>query len=125
MPEQMEPRAPWVPWVATSVALVVVAVGAYTIGANTGGTTGAPSRQVWADNDVQKLWAFFLIFLAFSGLRWTWWGPHWRYRLWRRHAYYRPWDPDPREAWEAWHRQAHRDMDSSAAPSSRATPPER
>lgn len=123
MNEHLEPRAPWIPWAITSVALVVVAAIAYAVGASTGGGTADLVRRGWPDNDIGKIWAFFLMFWIFGALRWLWWGPSWRHHARRYHAYYDRWPPHPRDEWEAWHRQAHREMDTTGGhvPGSRPT----
>jgi len=118
MDEQLERRAPWIPWTITSAALLIVAAVGYFLGAQSvsaGFPGGDATRRVWSGDDLEKVWALIFLFWIFGGLRMLWWGPSWRPHAWRYRGYHWPW-PDPRDDWDEWHRQAHRRMDSSREP---------
>lgn len=102
---QIGPRASWVPWAITAVALVLVAVVAYSVGAQQQAVAGAtPVRRVWVPF-FPGVWVFLLVWLIVGGLHRLWWWGGYPYRPWR---YRRSYDPhDEREAWEEWHRRAH------------------
>ena len=76
MEDRIERRSPWIPWAITSVALVLVAVAAYGIGAHQEATVvgGDPAARVWHHHGFPGIWLFFLLFWLFGGLRWMWWG---------------------------------------------------
>ena len=116
MNEHMEGRAPWVPWAVTSVALLAVAAVAYYLGVRNGelmGAAGGEGARLWHRHGhgfgFGGLWMFFVMFWVFAGLRRLWWGP--RYYGWHRRGPYRA-CYDDRDAWEEWHRQAHRSPDA-------------
>lgn len=102
---------PWIPWAVTSVALVLVALIAYTLGAGHQVVAdGEPVRRVWVHGGFPGFWLFFLLlWVLFGGLRRMWWGWGSPYYPWRYRRYYRhPYDyDDEREEWEEWHRRAH------------------
>jgi hypothetical protein len=119
-------RTPWVPWAITSVALVLVAIIAYAIGAQHHVVVdGEPVRHVWVHSGFGGFWLFLLLFwILFGGLRRMWWGwgyPYYPWRYYRR--YYRhPFDyEDEREQWEEWHRRAHGRTDAQGGPSGQST----
>jgi hypothetical protein len=118
--DRLERRAPWIPWAITSLALVMVAMIAYSLGAQREGAAVAeePVRRVWFFG-FPGFWLFFVLFWMFGGLRRMWWGCY-PYRRWRYGRYsYHPYD-DERDDWEEWHRRAHNRGD---APGSGATSP--
>ena len=119
MDNRMQRRAPWIPWVLTSVALVAVALIAYSFGAHHEPVaTGDTPTPVWHGHAFGGIWLFFLLFWIFGGLRWMWWGPRY-YRPWRYGRYYPRYDHE-RDDWEEWHRREHERMDRSNGP--RQTP---
>ncbi len=108
MNDRTERRPPWVPWAFVSLALLLVAVVAYGIGAHhqlaaAGGTT---STSHWEDG-LPHFWGFVLFLWFFGAFRWFWWGWGPRYRPGRYHRYYR----DDYDDWEEWHRREHERMD--------------
>jgi hypothetical protein len=117
--DRMERRAPWVPWAMTSLALVAAAAVAYSFGAHREAGALAAEPVGWRHGGFGGIWAFFLLFWVFGGLRWMWWrgcgcGP-WRYgRPYRRYYH-------DRDDWDEWHRREHERMDRSNA--SRPTAP--
>ena len=126
--DRLPPRTPWVPWAVTSVALVLVALIAYTIGAEHHVVVdGEPVRQVWIHGGFPGFWLFFLLFwILFGGLRRMWWGWGHPYYGWRYRRYYRrPYDDDEREDWEEWHRRAHSRMKTAGEGGSSASTPHR
>jgi hypothetical protein len=119
---QTGPRASWLPWAITAVALVLVAAVAYSVGAQQQAIAGAtPVRRVWVPF-FPGLWVFLLVWLIFGGLHRLWWWGGYPYRPWRYRHYYDD-RHDEREAWEEWHRRAHGILEdrsgSQAGPSSR------
>src|SRR5689334_21784771 len=109
--DRMERQAPWIPWDITSLALVAVAVIAYSVGAHREAGSLATEPVRWRYSWFGGNWLFILlVFWIFGGLRWMWWGPH--YRPWRYHRYYRAYDHE-RDDWEEWHRREHERMDRS------------
>ena len=109
------PYAPWLPWAITSVALVLVAIVAYSIGAQQQAGGAEPVRRMWFG--FPGFWVFILFWMFFGGLRrmfwWGGWGPPYRYyRPWRYGYYDHPHD-DERAEWEAWHRREHERLDAS------------
>ena len=109
--DRMDYRTPWVPWAITSVALVVVAFLAYSLGARqeaASAATGAPLR-VWHFGFFPGIFGIFLLFWIFGCLRRMWWGgcgyPYyggpWRYRRYYGHPH------DDERDFEEWHRRAH------------------
>ena len=114
--DRMERRAPWVPWAFTSLALVAVAALAYSFGVHreAGDLAAEPVR--WRHGGFGGIWAFFLLFWIFGGLRrivvgWL--------RV-RPVALRPPLSPvyDDRDDWDEWHRREHERMDRSNATSS-------
>jgi hypothetical protein len=108
----------WIPWALTSLALVVVAVIAYNLGAQREAVAvaGEPVRRVWFYG-FPGFWLFFLLFwVVIGGFRRLWWGwGYYPYRPWRYgRYYYHPYD-DKHEDWEEWHRRAHNRMDAAGA----------
>jgi amino acid transporter len=104
-------RPSWVPWAITSLALIVVALGAYAFGAEHQVVfDGGGGRHMWFFPGF-GFWIFILIFWGFWRRMWWGYGPWgypyrpWRYRRYYRHAYD---DEDERAEWEEWHRDAHR-----------------
>jgi len=121
-------RTAWVPWAITSVALVLVAVIAYTIGAQHHLVEGEPVRHVWIHGGFPGFWLFFLLFwILFGGLRRMWWGWGYPYYPWHYRRYYRhPYDDeDERAEWEEWHRRAHGRMNPADGGASNSSAPNR
>jgi hypothetical protein len=114
--DQIERRAPWVPWAITSLALVAVAAVAYSLGAHREAGTLAAEPVRWRHSGFGGVWVFFLLFWVFGGLRWMWWGGRgygpWYYGRHYRRCY------DDRDDWEEWHRREHERMARSNATSS-------
>jgi hypothetical protein len=107
----MERRAPWIPWALTSLALVVVAAIAYSLGVHreAGALASEPGR--WRSSGFGGIWLFFVLFWIFGELRWMWWGGRY-YQPWRSGRYYARYS-DERDDWEEWHRREHERMERS------------
>jgi hypothetical protein len=123
-------RTPWVPWALTSVALVGVALVAYTLGAERHVVVdGEPVHRVWVHGGFPGFWLFILFFwiVVFGGLRRMWWGWGYPYYPWRYRRYYRHPDDyeDERDAWEEWHRRAHGRMTPQGGGDTAPAPPHR
>ena len=114
--DRMEHRAPWVPWAFTSLALVAVAALAYSFGVHREAGDLAADPVRWRHGGLGGIWAFFLLFWIFGGLRWMWWGGC-GYGPWRYDRHYRRYYAD-RDDWDEWHRREHERMDRSNATSS-------
>jgi hypothetical protein len=128
MDDRFERRAPWIPWALTSVALVLVAIVAYSVGAHREAAmaAGTPPAHIWHRHGFPGFWLLFLFVFVFGGLRRLWWGACGCYgpRYRRCHG---GWRDDAREDWEAWHRRAHERHDGprGAGASPAADPPVR
>ena len=109
--DRMEHHAPWIPWAITSLARVVVAAIAYSVGAHRGAEALGTEPVRWHYGGFGGIWLFFLLFWIFGGLRWMWWGPRF-YRPWRYHRYYGGYDRE-RDDWEEWHRREHGRIDKA------------
>lgn len=110
--DRLPHRTPRIPWAVTSVALVLVALIAYTVGAQHQVVVdGEPVRHVWVHGGFPGFWLFILFFwfFVFGAFRRMWWGWGYPYYPRRYRRYYRhPYDyDDEREEWEEWHRRAH------------------
>jgi hypothetical protein len=112
--DRMDGRPMWVPWAMTSLVLLVVAGIAYTVGARHEVVVAGGEPIVHSSHfEFPGIFALFLLFWIFGGLRRMWWGGWYPYyRPWRyRRRYYAP-DDDERE-WEEWHRREHQRMEGS------------
>lgn len=112
--DRMDRRPPWIPWAFTSLALVIVAIVAYSLGAQRETVDGAaePVRRVWVGG-FSGFWLIFLLFWVFGSCRRMWWWGAYPYRPWRYGPYYdHPYDRE-RDDWDEWHRRAHDRIDSS------------
>jgi hypothetical protein len=117
MDDRMLRRGPWFPWAVTSVILVLVALGAYSVGAHReAAAAGAdPAVHAWHYYPFPGIWTLFILFWVFGGLRWMWWGGC--YRPWRYRRYdYPTWHDTERSDWEEWHRREHERMNTTRGP---------
>lgn len=114
--DRMDRRPPWIPWAVTSLALVIVAIVAYSLGAQreTVAEAGEPVRRVWVGG-FSGFWLIFLLFWVFGSCRRMWWWGGYSYRPWRYGPYYYHPSDYQRDDWDDWHRRAHERMDSSNA----------
>jgi hypothetical protein len=115
MNERIEHRAPWIPWAITSVALVLVAVVAYGVGAHhEAGAVADGTARAWHYHGFGGIWLFILLFWLFGGLRRLWWGGY-GYYPWRHGRYGRVCYDEERGDWVAWHRREHERIDAARA----------
>lgn len=121
MDNRTDHRSAWIPWALTSVALVLVAIVAYNIGAHREAlvVNGEPGVRAYRGFGFGGIWLLFLLFWIFGGMRWIWWGWGYPYRPWRYRPYDRGLYEDERAEWEEWHRREH---DRIASAPSRQTP---
>src|SRR5437016_428823 len=109
--DRRDHHAPWMPWAITSLALVVVAMIAYSAGAHREAVVvGATDAREWHVG-FPGFWGFLVLFWIFGGLRWMSWGGARYCRPWRYRRYAPPYDEE--REWEAWHRREHERMSSS------------
>jgi hypothetical protein len=115
-PNRMYRSAPWIPWAITSLVLVLVAIIAYSLGAQREAIAVAaePARRVWFFGGFPGFWLFFALIWMLGGFRRMWWGYH-PGRRWRYERYYYPRYSEERDDWEEWHRRAHDRTDSPGA----------
>ena len=102
MDDRMERRPPWVPWAITSLVLVVVAMVAFSLGAE----HEAPGAGVHAWHWGGGIWVFFWVFFWMFGFRRMWgYGCYrpWHDRRYRR--YDRDDDFDDYEEFREWRRR--------------------
>ena len=112
MDDRIQRQPPWIPWAVTSVALVLVALVAYSFGAHQEVAGGGGAGTVWRGSPFSGIWILFIVFWLFGGLRWMWggWGGCYGPRRYRR--YYPAWHD--RDDWEEWHRREHERMNGPA-----------
>jgi len=112
--DRVESRPPWVPWAFTSLALVLVAAGAYWFGQHHQVITGddAPVHRMYWGYFPGFFFFWIFLWVILGGFRRMWWYGGYRpyYRPWRYSRYSHPYD-DERE-FEEWHRREHERMDS-------------
>jgi hypothetical protein len=102
-------RPMWIPWAMTSVALLVVAMVAFALGAR--------HEVVGADTVMHShfgfggiFWVFLIFWFVFGFRRACWWGGPPYYRPWRYRRHYRRMygdEDDEEREWREWHRREH------------------
>ena len=104
-------RPMWVPWAMTSVALLVVAMVAFALGARHEVVVGGGDAVMHSHFGVGGIfWLFLIFWFVFGFRRACWWGGPPYYRPWRYRRYYRRMygdEDDEEREWREWHRREH------------------
>ena len=108
--DRHDSRPMWVPWALTSVALFLVAVIAYALGARHEVlVTGSDPVMHGHFGFGAIFWLFLIFWLVFGFRRAFWWGGPPYYRPWRYRRYRRMYgdEDDEEREWREWHRREH------------------
>ena len=104
-------RPMWIPWAMTSVALLVVAMVAFVLGARHEVVVGGGDAVMHSHFGFGGIfWVFLIFWFVFGFRRACWWGGPPYYRPWRYRRHYRRMygdEDDEEREWREWHRREH------------------
>jgi len=108
--DRVHSRPMWIPWAMTSLALLVVAMVAFVLGARHEVVVGGGDAVMHSHFGFGGIFWVFLVFWFVFGFRRACWGggpPY--YRPWRYRRYRRMYgdEEDEEREWREWHRREH------------------